>query len=422
MATTRVTIPKPIYLLFVVQFLTMAASVGLTTMLGKQVFDITGRELDLGLLGLAEFLPTLVLAPLGGTLSDRFDRRYLILVGLLVNALAAVVLAVYASTDPTAVGPIFGLVAMLGAGQGLLFGSMRALPADMSPPGVLSRVMALRSASWQSGVIVGPVAGGFLYVIAVPVPLTVAAVVLAFAAGLTILLPRSTIAKTDDVLGPKAMIVSAYEGAKFIRRTPLLYGAITLDLFAVLLGGAVALLPAIAEERLGVGAVGLGWMRAAVGIGAAVMTLVIAWKPIERRIGVVLLWAVAVFGVATVGLGLTRSYAVAIGLLVLMSAADAISVFIRSTIVPLATPESMRGRVLSVETVFIGASNELGAFQSGVAGAILGVSGAVIFGGVGTLVVVGLWAALFPHLRNADRFSDIVASAGKAASRDASTA
>lgn len=389
----------------------MAASVGLTTMLGKQVFDITGRELDLGLLGLAEFLPTLILAPMGGTLSDRFDRRYLILAGLLVNAAAAVALAVYASTDPTGVGPIFGLVAMLGAGQGLLFGSMRALPADMSPPAVLSRVMALRSASWQSGIIVGPVAGGFLYVIAVPVPLLVAAVVLALAAGLTVLLPRSTIAKTDDVLGPKAMVRSALEGVKFIRRTPLLYGAITLDLFAVLLGGAIALLPAIAEERLGVGAVGLGWMRAAVGIGAAAMTLMIAWKPIEQRIGVVLLWAVAVFGVATVGLGFTRSYGVALALLTLMSAADAISVFIRSTIVPLATPESMRGRVLSVETVFIGASNELGAFQSGVAGAILGVSGAVVFGGVGTLVVVGLWTVLFPHLRNADRFSDIVAAA-----------
>ena len=400
-------IPRPIFLLLLIQFLTMAASVGLTTMLGKQVFDITQRELDLGFLGLAEFLPTLILAPLGGSLSDRFDRRYLIFAGLAVNVVASTLLAVYATTDPTSVGPIFGLVGALGAGQGLLFGSMRALPADLSPNAVISRVMALRSASWQAGIVVGPVAGGFLYVLGVPVPLVVASIVLALAAALTLLLPRSTVAKNDDVQGPIATIVSAVEGLRFIRKTPLLMGAISLDLFAVLLGGAIALLPAIAEERLGVGAVGLGWLRASVGIGAATMTLIIAWKPIERRIGVWLLSAVGVFGFTTVLLGLTRSYAVALLLLGVMSAADAISVYIRSTIVPLATPANMRGRVLSVETVFIGASNELGAFQSGVAGAILGVSGAVIFGGVGTLVVVALWAWWFPHLRQADRFERV---------------
>jgi hypothetical protein len=196
----------------------------------------------------------------------------------------------------------------------------------------------------------------------------------------------------------------ALEGLRFIRRSPMLLAAISLDLFAVLFGGAVALLPAIATDRLGVGAVGLGWLRAAGGIGAALVTLAIVRRPITRHVGRVLLISVSIFGGATVGLGVTRIYVIAFIAMAVLAGADSISVFIRSTLVPLATPHDKRGRVLAVESVFIGASNELGAFESGVVGQILGASGAVVLGGAATLVVAGAYWVRFPVLRNVDRF------------------
>ena len=197
---------------------------------------------------------------------------------------------------------------------------------------------------------------------------------------------------------------------RFIRSRPVLFGAIALDLFAVLFGGAVALLPAIAEDRLDAGNVGYGWLRAAPGIGAVALTVVLAVRPVRRHVGVTLLVAVGLFGAATVVFGVTRSYIVAFIALVVLSGADAVSVFIRATIVPLATPDHMRGRVMAVENVFIGASNELGAFESGVAAVLIGVGPAVAMGGVLTLAVVAVWPALFPSLRAIDRFEDVEAA------------
>jgi predicted MFS family arabinose efflux permease len=197
---------------------------------------------------------------------------------------------------------------------------------------------------------------------------------------------------------------AAFDGFRFVRRQPILLGAISLDLFAVLFGGAIALLPAIAEEQLHVGAVGLGWLRAAVGIGAGVTTLYLARRPIRNHVGRVLLIAVAIFGLFTILLGVTHTYAVAIIAVVILSGADAISVFIRGTLVPLVTPSDMRGRVLALESVFIGASNELGAFESGVAGQALGAGGAIIFGGFATIAIAGIWALTFPALRTINHF------------------
>jgi hypothetical protein len=193
------------------------------------------------------------------------------------------------------------------------------------------------------------------------------------------------------------------EGLRFVRGNPILLGAISLDLFAVLLGGAVTLLPAIAV-RLDVGAAGLGWLRAAVGIGAGGMTLILAFRPVQRHVGQILLSVVAIFGVWTIVLGITRSYALAFTSILALSAADAVSMFIRSTLVPLATAPEMRGRVLAVENVFIGASNELGGFESGVMGQFLGTTGSVVLGGIGTLVVAVTWGVLFAPLRRVDRF------------------
>jgi len=209
----------------------------------------------------------------------------------------------------------------------------------------------------------------------------------------------------ERVSVPKGgQIREAMEGLRAIRRQPILLGAISLDLFAVLFGGAIALLPAIATDRLNTDAAGLGWLRAAVGIGAGVVTIALAIRPVGRHIGRWLFASVAVFGVAHIGLGLTTSYAMAFGFLIVASAFDAISVFVRATLLPLVTPNSIRGRVLAVEAVFIGASNELGAFESGVAGQVLGAANAIVFGGVATLVVVAIWWYAFPALRNIDRF------------------
>jgi predicted MFS family arabinose efflux permease len=200
----------------------------------------------------------------------------------------------------------------------------------------------------------------------------------------------------------------AFEGLAFIRRTPVVLGAITLDLFAVLFGGAVALLPAIAEDRLGVGNVGYGWLRAAPGIGAVLVTVVLATRPPEQRVGRVLLVSVAIFGVATILLGLTTSFTVAFIALLVLSGADAVSVLVRATLVPLATRDESRGRVMAVESVFIGASNELGAFSSGVTAHLFGIGPAVVLGGALTLMVVGVWWQRFPALRDVDRYGDVV--------------
>lgn len=193
-----------------------------------------------------------------------------------------------------------------------------------------------------------------------------------------------------------------------MRKNDILRGAISLDLFAVLLGGATALLPAIATERLGVGAVGLGWLRAADGIGAATVSLAIASRPIRRHIGHILLLTVALFGAATIVLGFTTSYVVAFASILVLSGADAVSVFIRSSVVPLATPEVMRGRIIALENVFIGGSSELGALESGVAAQLLGLTWSIVTGGVGTIVVVALWWKWFPELRKIDRFDDVI--------------
>jgi MFS family permease len=370
-----------------------------------------------------------------GTLADRVDRRALSAVGLLGQAGAAAALAWYASTDPSSATPIFFLVIAFGTARAFATPATRALPADIVHAPVLPWLMVRRSAAWQLASIIGPVIGGFLYAVHITLPFVFVVVALVVAALAMLLVhtiepgsevpdaastpvTRETI-EADAMLEagteptevgvitappPRATMHEAMEGLRFIRRQPVLLGAISLDLFAVLFGGAVALLPAIAEDRLGVGAVGLGWLRAATGIGAALVTIFLAWKPVHRHVGVTLLVSVAVFGVFTILLGITTSFAIAFIALLVLSGADAVSVFIRATLVPLVTPNETRGRVLAVENVFIGASNELGAFESGVAGQLLGTAGAVALGGAATLVVAGVWWQAFPALRQVDRF------------------
>ncbi len=385
-------------------FLSAIASAAYTTVLGKQVYDMTGSVLDLGLLGLAQFAPAALLVLVTGTVADRIDRRTIVFVGFVAQAAFLASLALYAGTDPTSTVPIFVLVVLLGTSRAFVSPALRSLPADTVLPTRLPRLVARQAVTWQAASIVGPVLGGFLYVVGVGVPYLVAAgLTLGGAITIRLVHPRARVAEAAPTHG-RGQLREAVAGIRFVRSQPILLGAISLDLFAVLFGGAIALLPAIADDRLGVGAVGLGWLRASVGIGASLVTLVLAVRPITRRVGSTLLVAVAGFGVGTIVLGLTRSYVVAFVALIVLSGADSVSVFIRSTLVPLVTPPNRRGRVLAVESVFIGASNELGAFESGVAGQILGPAGAVVLGGAATLLVAVVWWRLFPRLRQVDAF------------------
>ena len=391
-------------------FASSTAMAMLSIVLGKLVFDITGSELALGLLGPGGVRPgrccscsSPARSPTAWTAADwprspSASRRWCSPGSRCTWA-----------PIPTSTLPIFLLVIGYGTARAFATPATRSLPADTVDGARLPWLTARQAATWQGALVLGPVLGGFLYVVGPWVPFA-AAVVLVDRSRPTVL----TVRVRPFVRPPAALptptaprssgMHEAMEGLRFVRSRPILLGAISLDLFAVLFGGAVALLPAIAEDRLGVGAVGLGWLRAATGIGAGVVALFLTWKPVSRHIGRVLLGCVALFGVGTIVLGATTSFAVAFVALLVLSGADAVSVFIRSTLVPLVTPADKRGRVLAVEAVFIGASNELGAFESGVVGQLLGPATAIVLGGVATLAVAAIWWGWFPDLRNVDTF------------------
>ncbi len=402
----RPAIPLPLRILLGAYFMNAFATVGTVTIVGKQVFDMTGRELDLGLIGLAEFLPMALLAPFTGSLADRFDRRLMFAIGLAGDIVVSVAMFAYVNTNPTSVGPIFGLMVLFAVTRSIGTPAARAITIDMAPPDVLERVIPLRSVAFQAGIISGPLVLAWVFVADIAAPYLVAAGAYGLAILIVASMPKLPTRKLATRGGMQA-IRDAREGLRFIRRQPVVFGAISLDLFAVLFGGVIALLPAIAEKRLGVGAVGLGGLRAAVGAGSAVVALSLAIRPVRRYVGRVLLGVIAIFGIMHVVVALTTSYVVAIVALVIAAGSDQISVYIRSTLVPLATPEEMRGRVLAVENVFIGASNELGAVESGLPAAAFGLVGALLFGSVGTLAVVAVWWRFFPALRDVDRFSEV---------------
>lgn len=373
--------------------------------IGKQVYDITGREIDIGWVGLVEFLPAALLVLVTGVVADRFYRKNVVMIGVAGELASSVAMLLYARTNPTAVAPIFMITLLYGISRAFIAPAARSIWPSIAPPGGLPAVVALSSATWTGAMIVGPAVSGLLYSIDPSVAYAGSSVLIAIG---WLSLTRVNVPRVVNQ-GPaeRPTFQHAIEGLRFIRRTPILLAAISLDLFAVLFGGAIALLPVIAEERLGVGDVAYGWLRAAAGIGAALMAVFLAVRPVRNKVGHKLFFVVAVFGVGTVVLGLTRSYLVAFIAVVVISAADMVSVFIRGSIVPLVTPDAKRGRVLAVENVFIGASNELGAFESGVASQAVGAAGAVVGGGVATVGIAGLWWFLFPSLRNVDKFSDL---------------
>ena len=375
--------------------------------LGWQAYERTGSPLTLGLIGLAEFLPALIFALPAGQMADRLDRRLVTAFGMGIVVLMAVGLALDAAAGDSSALPLYFLAAGLGVGRSFSSAAFSPRLAAAVSAGDLPRTMALSSSTWQGALIFGPFIGGLLqawgnvppYLLALLLEVAAVALVL----GVT---RRVGTEHRASVSGPPTMR-DATAGLRLIRHTPALLGAISLDLVAVLFGGATALLPIIASDILGVGAVGYGVLRAAPGIGAVAVGLVLAARPIRRRVGPVLLFAVAGFGAFTIVLGLSTSYWLTFVVLLLLSGSDMVSVYIRSTLAPLLTPPQLRGRVIAVERVFVGASNELGAFESGVLAQFIGTVGAIVVGGALSIAAAGAWALFFPGLRSINRFEDI---------------
>jgi MFS family permease len=375
---------------------------------GWQVYAITRDPLDLGLVGLAQFLPFLALVLPGGQVADRADRR-LVLVGAYgIEALGAIGLLLFTFSIAKVVWPVFAAMALLGAARAFWMPTGQAMTVNLVPAEVFPTAVGLNSTLFQSAVIAGPALGGIIYAFgesALQVP--GAALVYGVAVALLVV-TVGLLAGIRPVRAPptteRASMHAMLEGLRFVwTRKPVL-GAISLDLFAVLFGGATALLPVFAADILQVGPVGLGTLRAAPGLGAALMAAVLATRPIRRHAGRWMFGGVALFGVATIVFGLSTSFLLSLCALFLLGVGDMLSVFVRHLLVQLETPDAIRGRVSAVSAMFIGASNELGEFESGVTAKWWGTVPAVVFGGAACVVVVLVYLRLFPELRTLDRF------------------
>jgi MFS family permease len=392
------------FALFWVSLVTEALALQMAVVaIGWQVYTTSGRALDLGLLGLAEFLPLLLLALPAGQLADRLPRRNLLTVMALSNVLVLAGLLAVTVADTGHLWPFFALAFVQGVGSAIGAPAGRALTPSLVPQEILVSALAQRSIAFQGSAVLGPALGGILLWVN---PELVYAVGIAFSiVGLVCI--RAMRAGRSPAGTATAGLDEVLAGVRLIRRTNVLLGAISLDLFAVLLGGAVALLPIFAKDILEVGPVGLGFLRAAPAVGSLICALIISRYPIQRRAGPLLLFVVAGFGVCMVVFGLSRTMWLSMLALALGSAFDTVSVVLRSTILPLVTPDELRGRVTAVEMVFISASNELGAFESGVAAALIGAVPAVVVGGIATVVVAGAWWKLFPALARVDRLDEL---------------
>ena len=374
-----------------------------TVAIGWQVYSVRENPLDLGLVGLAEFLPLPLLALPAGHLADRIPRRRIYALMVIVDVGVALGLLGVTLAGARHVWPFFALAFLTGVASAFGAPAGRALTPSLVPQEILVSALAQRSIAFQLSHVVGPAVGGILFAIQ-------AELVYAVSAGLSLVALACVLALRsgrEPAAEGAADIDEVLAGVRLIRRTRVLFGAISLDLFAVLFGGAVALLPIFAKDILEVGPTGLGFLRTAPAIGAFLAALAIARRPIRRRAGPTMFLVVAGFGACMVVFGLSRVMWLSMLALALGGAFDMVSVVLRSTILPLVTPDELRGRVNAVEMVFISASNELGAFESGVAAALIGAAPAVVLGGVATVVVAGLWWKLFPPLARMDRLDEL---------------
>ena len=381
------------------RFLTTIADQMLAVGVAWQLYALTGRALDLGFLGLAQFVPAAGLSLAAGHASDRFDRRRVI--GLCAAALAFTSALLWASSraGPTTFG-IYGAMALAAAARTFLAPAQQAVVPDLVPAGGVANAIAWGATLWEAAAIAGPPLGGWLYAAGHGAGAVYLAGAAAYLAAAVLTGAMTTRAAPSPPAGASFRTLLA--GVVYVWRNKVLLGSISLDLFAVLFGGAVALLPVFARDILHVGPAGLGLLRSAPSIGAALVALALAVRPFRQRAGSTLLAAVAVYGIATILFGASRSFGLSLLALALVGASDMVSVVIRSTLVQVVTPAAMRGRVNAVNMVFVGASADLGALESGAAAALVGSVPAVILGGVAACLVVGLYARLFPGLRRVD--------------------
>jgi MFS family permease len=362
---------------------------------GWQLYELTGSPLDLGLVGLVQFVPMVLLTLIVGHVADRYDRCLIAAGCQVVEAAAAATLAAGTLGHWQSQSGILALVALVGGARAFSNPATTALVSDVVPRAHIARAMAWVVSANQAAQVVGPALGGFLFALG-PVAAYGTAAVLFGGAGVCAALVRS--ARRERGREPMTL-ATVFSGAAFIRHRPVLLGTMSLDLFAVLLGGATALLPIYARDILAVGPSGLGLLRSAPAVGALGTSVFLARYPLERRVGAALFRAVMVFGVATVVFGISRSFTLSLGALAVLGAADVVSVVIRASLVQIRTPDAMRGRVSAVHSLFTGTSNQLGAFESGLVAALLGAVPAVLLGGLGTIAVAALWMVLFPQLR-----------------------
>jgi MFS family permease len=395
---------------WIARFLGVFATMSMVVLLGYQLYavarddygmSVAEASFQLGLLGLAQFIPLFLLTPVAGLAADRFDRRHVAAFANGIDGCVAVLLASLTWADALNLPILFALAAAHGAARVFLGPSMSAIAPNVVPPALLPRAIAASSIAWQTASVAGPAVGGLIFARAEWLPHAISAGLLG-AGMLLILTVRPIRAKHEGPpLKPLRQII---DGLAYVWRERFLLGSITLDLFAVLLAGATALLPVFARDILFVGPEGLGLMRAAPALGAASVALWLSFRPLEREVGAKMLISVAAFGALTIAFAFSRSFLLSLAILAAMGAVDMVSVFIRSSLVQLFTPDDKRGRVSAISGLAISASNELGEMQSGLAAAVFGAVGAVVFGGAGAIFVTLVWAWYFPELRRARSF------------------
>jgi len=382
------------------RFLTSFAVQMQSVAVGWQVYSMTGDPLDLGLIGLAQFLPFVLLTLPAGQVADRLNRKLILTLCYTLETLCGVLLLLYTLAGVQEVWPVFTILVIFGCARAFSVPASQAITPNLVPPPAFSNAVALNSSTGQIASIAGPAAGGVIYLFGAGAVYTTVSVILMVSVIMMIRIKLPKIIRTHE----PASWHTITEGLRFVLSRPIVLGAISLDLFAVLFGGATALLPAYASDILHTGPQGLGLLRAAPAVGAAATGFMLAYFPVTHNVGRWLFSSVALFGVSIIVFGISESFILSLVILVVMGASDMVSIYIRHMLVQLETPDAIRGRVSAVNGVFIGASNELGEFESGVTAAWLGLVPAIITGGVATLIVTFLWMRWFPGLRHMQKF------------------
>jgi MFS family permease len=384
------------------------AQMSMIIVIGWQVYDIARRTmnleqaaLQLGFIGLVQFIPLFALTLVTGWVADRVDRRIIARGSIGLELVCALILAILTYTGATTLPWLFAVAALLGVARAFAGPALGALAPNLVPRESLPRAIALSSMSWQSGAIAGPAVGGYLYAWSPHMPYAVSAGL--FALSLFCMFMIRPIVRSE-IGGSRNPWRQMIDGLHYVRRNRLVLGAISLDLFAVLLGGATAMLPVFARDILHSDSTALGHLRAAPAVGATLTALWFSWRPMKDNVGTKMLAAVAVFGAATIAFGLSRNMMLSVACLALLGSADMVSVYVRQSLIQLYTPDAMRGRVGAASTLFISASNELGEAESGFLAALIGPVVAVVAGGIGAIAVTLLWARWFPELRRARTF------------------